>query len=123
MNNLALLFARFLIGILFVGGALQKWGSPAGAGDLLSGLGLPFWLVWVALVYNLVAGLALWAGIAVRPVALSLAAYCAFTSIFHLQLYYQTDDPWQMTIFVKNWAIAGGCLALAVAGAGRWALR
>ena len=44
-------------------------------------------------------------------VALSLAAYCAVTSVFH----FIPGDPWQMSIFVKNWAIAGGCLALAVA--------
>jgi putative oxidoreductase len=28
-----------------------------------------------------------------------------------------------MSIFVKNWAIAGGCLALFAAGSGRYALR
>ena len=31
------------------------------------------------------------------------------TSVFH----YLPDDPWQVTIFVKNWAIAGGLLVLA----------
>lgn len=52
------------------------------------------------------------------PVALALAAYCAITSLFH----FIPADPWQMTIFVKNWAIAGGCLAMAVAGPGRYRL-
>ena len=51
------------------------------------------------------------AGWRVAPWALALAVYAAATSVFHLR----PDDPWQMTIFVKNWAIAGGCLALAVA--------
>ena len=76
-------------------------------------------LVWPALAYNAAAGLALAFGVAVRPVALSLALYCAVTSVFH----FLPEDPWQMTIFVKNWAIAGGCLALAVAGAGRISVR
>jgi putative oxidoreductase len=39
------------------------------------------------------------------------AAYCAATSLFHLQ----PQDGWQMSIFVKNWAIAGGLLSLAAA--------
>jgi len=30
-------------------------------------------------------------------------------------------DPWQVTIMVKNWAIAGGLLILAAAGPGRYA--
>ncbi|WP_366510947.1 DoxX protein [Yoonia sp.] len=80
---------------------------------------MPTVLVWIALIYDGVAGAALLAGIAVRPVALSLAAYCGVTSIF----YFLPDDPWQMTIFVKNWAIAGGCVALAVAVAGRFSFK
>jgi len=115
-ENAALLAARLLIAALFVGGAVQKIVSPGDAMGLLTERGLPGWLVWPALAYDAAAGLALIAGVAVRPVALSLAAYSAFTSLFH----FLPDDPWQMTIFVKNWAIAGGCLALAVAGAGRW---
>lgn len=86
---------------------------------LLSAQGLPQALVWPAFAFNLTAGVLLVLGVRVRPVATVLAVYCGATSIFHLI----PDDPWQMSIFVKNWAIAGGCLALAVAGAGRWALR
>ncbi|MFU8822816.1 DoxX family protein [Yoonia sp.] len=115
MNDILLLLARVLIGALFLGGAAQKVLSPADASTLLAGFGLPVALVWLALVYNALAGCAVLAGIWLRPVALSLAAYCAVTSVFH----FIPDDPWQMSIFVKNWAIAGGCLALAVAGAGR----
>lgn len=118
MNDVLLLLARFLIAVLFLGGAVQKGLAPAGTADLLAGWGLPGVILWLALAYNALAGLALVLGIAVRTVALSLAAYCAFTSLFH----FLPDDPWQMTIFVKNWAIAGGCLALAVSGAGRFSL-
>ena len=116
LNDLLLLLARVLIGALFLGGAVQKAVSPDDAAALLAGFGLPTALIWPALAYNALAGLAVVAGVWLRPVALSLAAYCAVTSVFHLI----PDDPWQMSIFVKNWAIAGGCLALAVAGAGRY---
>jgi putative oxidoreductase len=119
VNAIFLLLARLLIGGLFLGGALQKILSPGDAMALLAGVGLPVGLIWPALVYNALAGLAVVAGVWLRPVALSLAAYCALTSLFHLI----PDDPWQMSIFVKNWAIAGGCLALAVAGPGRWKVR
>ncbi|SLN16497.1 DoxX family protein [Roseisalinus antarcticus] len=114
----ALLLARVLIAALFLGGAVQKAADPAQVQDLLAGRGWPVWLIWPALAFNAGAGLALIAGVAVTPAALALAAYSGVTSLFHLI----PEDPWQMTIFVKNWAIAGGCLALAAAGPGPFAL-
>lgn len=114
-----LLVGRLCIAFLFLGGTVQKAISPEGAAGLLENWGLPGALVYAALVYNALAGVALVAGVQVRFVALTLAAYCAFTSVFH----WIPEDPWQMSIFVKNWAIAGGCLALAVAGSGRIAVR
>ncbi|PJJ85121.1 putative oxidoreductase [Brevirhabdus pacifica] len=114
----AVLLGRILLGLLFLGGALQKTGDPGPAMLLLAERGLPESLVWPATAFNLVTGLALVVGWRVRVVALLLAAYCAATSIFHLK----PEDPWQMTIFVKNWAIAGGLLALYAHGGGRFAL-
>lgn len=118
MRNTALLGARLLIAALFLGGAVQKGITPEPAAEMLRGVGLPGALIWGAAAFNLGAGLCLVAGIAVRPVAVALAGYCAVTSLFH----FVPEDPWQMTIFVKNWAIAGGCLALSVAGAGAFRL-
>ncbi|MGY6706053.1 DoxX family protein [Roseinatronobacter sp.] len=114
----ALLAARLLIAGLFLGGAAQKLASPSDAQALLAMQGLPAALIWPAFLFNLTAGLMLVLGVRVRLVALLLAVYCGATSFFHLI----PADPWQMSIFVKNWAISGGCLALAVAGSGRWAL-
>ena len=117
--DLGLLASRFLIAVLFLGGAVQKITSPAEAMALLTALNLPAALVWPALVFNAAAGLMLLVGVRVRYVAVALAVYCGATSIFH----WIPQDPWQMSIFVKNWAIARGCLALSVAGSGRLAVR
>ena len=108
----ALIGARALIGALFAAGAVQKAVDPSAVEGLLADRGLTVALVWPALAYDAALAGALFAGWRVTPWALSAAAYCSFTSLFH----FLPDDPWQMTIFVKNWAIAGGCLALAVAG-------
>lgn len=117
--DVASLVGRVLIALLFVGGAIQKGIDPGDVQALLAGSGWPTWLVWPALAFNAIAGTALILGVWVRPFALALAFYCGITSIFH----YLPDDPWQMTIFIKNWAIAGGCLVLTAHGAGRFALR
>ncbi|WP_298357493.1 DoxX family protein [uncultured Litoreibacter sp.] len=109
---------RFLLAILLVLGAFQKLGDASGAMGLLANWGLPAFLVYPALVFNAVAGAALLAGWQTRPIALLAAAYCAVTSVFH----YIPDDPWQMSIFVKNWSIAGGFLMLAAYGPGRYSI-
>jgi putative oxidoreductase len=119
MADLATLLGRILIAALFLAGAAQKTADPSAVMGLLAAKGWPLWLVWPALAFNLVAAIALLTGIAVRPTAYALAAYCMITSLFH----YIPADPWQMSIFVKNWAIAGGCLVLAAQGAGRYRLR
>ena len=118
LADLGLLVSRFLIAVLFLGGAVQKIASPPEAMALLTALNLPAAFVWPALVLKVPAGLMLLMGLKVRYVALMLAAYCGATSIFH----WIPQDPWQMSIFVKSWAIAGGCLALAVGGSGRLAV-
>lgn len=119
LDALAVFAGRLLIAALFLGGAVQKASSPEGATALLAAWQLPGWLIWPALAFNALAGIALLFGVWTRPVAFLLAAYCGVTSVFH----YIPADPWQMTIFVKNWAIAGGCLVLAVHGPGAWALQ
>jgi putative oxidoreductase len=119
MGDLAVLVGRVLIAALFVAGAVQKFTSPGQVEGLLAGFGWPAWLVWPALGFNALAAAALILGVYVRPVALGLAVYCAVTSLFH----YLPGDGWQMSIFIKNWAIAGGCLVLAAHGAGRFAVR
>ncbi len=71
------------------------------------------------MVIDLVAALAMASGVLMEPAALALAVYCGVTSLLH----FLPDDPWQMTIFVKNLAVAGGCLILAASGGGTWRLR
>jgi len=115
----ALFVGRLLIAALFVGGSVQKMIDPEPVRMLLSGVGWPVVLVWPALVFNALAGLALIVGVGVRWLAVLLAGYTAVTSLFH----FIPEDPWQMSIFVKNWAIVGGCLCLAAAGSGRIAWR
>ncbi|MEQ8292663.1 MAG: DoxX family protein [Roseovarius sp.] len=113
------LVGRVLIALLFAGGAAQKLSDPAPVLQMITGIGLPGWLIWLVTMFNIAAGLCLVLGPHVRTWALILAAYCIFTSYFHWQL---RADPWQVTIVVKNFAIAGGLLILAAQGPGRLTL-
>jgi putative oxidoreductase len=105
------LAGRILIATLFIAGAMQKTLASDVAQGLLAGVGLPIWFVWPALALNAALAVGLLWSPTVRRAALVAAGYCAVTSLFHLQ----PQDGWQMSIFVKNWAIAGGLLVLAAA--------
>ena len=119
MKDILNLVGRVLIALLFLGGAVQKFTAPVQVEAMIASIGLPVWLVWPVAVFNLVAGLGLIFGPGVTRWAVVLAAYCIFTSYFHWQL---RADPWQVTIVVKNWAVAGGLLILAAQGPGRFVL-
>jgi len=119
MKDLLNLTGRILIALLFLGGGLQKITSPLTVQAILVSVGLPEALVWPIVVFDLVAGLALIFGPWVAIWAGAMAIYCLGTRYFHWQL---RADPWQVTIMVKNWSIAGGLFILAAQGPGRWVL-
>ncbi|MDT8858399.1 DoxX family membrane protein [Paracoccaceae bacterium Fryx2] len=103
------LTGRVLLALLFALGAVQKGLDPAPVQGLLAASGLPGVLIWPAAVFDAVVAVALVTGPGIRVWALLAAGYCVLTSWFHLI----PADPWQMSIFVKNWAIAGGLMVLA----------
>jgi len=107
-DALLIRIGRYLLAGLFLAGAIQKVMNPSEAQALLAGFGLPETLIWPAMGYNFLAVLCLITNRYVKITAASLALYCIATSFFHLI----PGDKWQMSIFVKNWAIAGGLLVL-----------
>lgn len=118
MTDLLALIGRLLLAALMLAGTAQKIASPADAQALLALAALPGWLIWPAALFTTIAGIGIALGIATRPLAILAAGYCIVTSYFH----YLLGDPWQMTIVVKNWVIAGGYLMLAAHGPGRFAI-
>lgn len=99
--------------------------SGATAYMMQAGAPLPALSALVATIVELGAGVALVAGVAVTPVALALALYTLITGVIghHFWTYAPGMMRYDMTIhFYKNISIAGGLLALAAAGAGRYAL-
>lgn len=117
-SDILALVGRLLLASLMLAGTVQKLLDPTGAAMMLTLADLPLWLLWPAGIFTTVAGLGIAVGVYTRPLALAAAGYCIVTSYFH----YLMDDPWQMTIVLKNWTIAGGYLMLAAHGPGRISL-
>lgn len=116
-NNAVLLVARILLAIIFIMAGLQKFGSIGGTAGYIASVGLPAstLLAWLAAIFETVAGIAILVGFQTRNISYLLALFCVFTGfVFH----FQPEDQIQMIMFMKNLAIAGGFLALSVAGPG-----
>lgn len=117
-TNIGLLVARIFLGILFLVAGFGKLGDVQGFAGYMASGGIPTFLAWPVILFEILGGLALIAGLQTRVVALALGVFCVASAV----MYHNPADPAQMTNFLKNLALAGGYVALAVAGAGGWAL-
>lgn len=120
-NNTVLLVARILLAAIFIiAGAFKLSGGVEGMAGLSGwvaskGIPLALPLTWAAAIFEVVAGVLILVGYKTRLVSYAIAAFCVFTAVvFHNDLANQND----FNAFFKNFAIAGGYLALSVAGAG-----
>lgn len=117
MNSLALLVARILLVAIFIISGIGFASMSDGIAQYFTMLNLPApgVLVWLVVALKLVAGALIVIGLFTRWAALAMAAFCiAAPIIAHMNW----EDPNEMTQFFKDLAMAGGFLALSVAGAG-----
>lgn len=117
MRDLALLAARLLIATLFLVAAFNKLVGYPGVIAYFRKLGVPEPSVVTPAVigFEVLAGLLLIVGYQTRIVALLIAAFCVVSGVLgHSQI----TDPNNLNHLLKNFAIAGGALALYASGAG-----
>jgi putative oxidoreductase len=87
----------------------------------MGAIGLPFPTVvaWLVIALKVLGGLAILVGFQTRYAAYAIAAFTIGSAFLgHMDF----SDQMEMTAFMKNFAIAGGFLALSVAGPGAWSL-
>lgn len=125
--NAALLAARLLLAFLFLASGLSALGDIVGTAAYFSSLGFPApsLVAWATCLFELAAGILIVVGLQARVAALLLAAFSIAASF--IGHYGQGgDDPtlafMHSQALMKDVAIAGGFLALAVAGAGAWSV-
>jgi putative oxidoreductase len=112
---------RLLLSAIFLVSALGKIQAPAGTIGYIAAAGLPFPQIGYALavLIELVGGLALLVGYRTRIAAGALAIFSLAAAIgFHSNL----ADMNQFIHFFKNVAIAGGLLQIVAFGAGAFSL-
>lgn len=121
LSTSAALAGRVLLSAIFILSGLSKVSVPAGMIAYIESVGLPFPTLALALaiLVELVGGVALIVGYRTRLVAAGLAVFSVATALaFHNQL----GDQNQFIHFFKNIAMAGGLLQVVAFGAGRFSL-
>lgn len=115
--SVAILIGRILLAAMFVLAGFGKLTDIGGTAGWFGSIGLPAPTILAVLVglLELVAGLAIVVGFQTRIAALALALFTiGATLIAHTNF----ADMMQFLIFQKNFAVVGGLLVLAFAGAG-----
>jgi putative oxidoreductase len=125
--NATLLAARLLLAFLFVSSGLSTLSDIPGAAAYFGGLGFPAptSVAWATGLFEAIAGALVLLGLKTRVAAPLLAAF-SLTAGFIGHYAQGAGDPvlafMHGQALMKDIAIAGGFLALAIAGPGGWSV-
>jgi len=116
---------RLCLSGLFVWAGFAKLMNPAGTTQYFTANGIPApgLMVWIAILVELVGGLAILVGFKTRWVAAILAIWCLITGFaVHLAVAMHATDAMvassNMVHFYKNLGLAGGLIYVLTFGAG-----
>lgn len=119
MEKVTQLVARVFLGHIFLLAGLSKIANIEGTMGYMEAMGVPGVLLYPVIVLEVVGGIAIIAGWFTRWAALALAGFTVLAAmLFHRDFANQI----QMIMFMKNIAITGGLLLLAVYGAGAYSV-
>ncbi len=119
-TNAGDLAGRIFIAALFLMAGIGKLGSGyAGTQGYMESMGVPGALLPLVIALEIGGAVLVMAGLWTRISALALAAFTILSALlFHADF----SDQMQQIMFLKNFAIAGGFLLLAIKGAGAWSI-
>jgi putative oxidoreductase len=126
-QNATALAGRILLALMFLIAGIGKVGAGfAGTVGYIGSVGLPMPQVVAigTIIVEIVGSLALIVGWKTRWAALALAIFTVAAALFFHNYWAMpaNQQMMQQIIFMKNLAVAGGLLMLAVAGPGAWSV-
>ena len=118
-NDVFDLVGRILIATIFVAAGLSKITGYAGTQAYMESMHVPGALLPLVIATELGGGLFVILGLWTRQAAFVVGGFSALAALlFHANF----TDQMQITLFMKDFAMAGGFLFLVVHGAGRLSL-
>ena len=119
MNNILNLIGRILISSVFLISGFNKINQYDGTIEWMESFGVPGILIIPAILLEIIGSLMIIIGYKTRVIATLFSIFCiTLAIIFHNDF----SDQMQLVSFLKNLALAGGFLFLAVSGSGKISL-
>ncbi len=119
MEKVSQLVARIFLGHIFLLAGVSKINSYEGTQGYMDAMGVPGVILPLVILLEIAGGLLIIAGWKTKLASIALALFTVVAAvIFHSNF----ADQMQMILFMKNIAIVGGFLLLAVHGAGAYSL-
>jgi putative oxidoreductase len=119
MANLFDLIGRIFISLVFLLSGYNKIFNYDNTISWMEGFGIPGFLLWPAIVLEILLPIFIIIGYRTQISAIILAIFCLATAlIFH----YDFANQMQTISFLKNFGLAGGFLFIATNGPKEWAI-
>jgi len=119
MANLFDLIGRIFISLVFLLSGYNKIFNYDNTISWMEGFGIPGFLLWPAIVLEILLPIFIIIGYRTQISAIILAIFCLTTAlIFH----YDFANQMQTIAFLKNFGLAGGFLFIAANGPKEWAI-
>ncbi|NMM40593.1 DoxX family protein [Pseudoalteromonas arctica] len=119
LANVSSLLARVGLATLFILTSFSKIQYFDTTAQYMAATGLPEFLLPLVIAFELLGGLLIVLGLLTQLTAI---AFAAFSIVSALLFHFQLDDQMQFLMFYKNIAMAGGFIALASHGAGKFSI-
>lgn len=119
LKTYAPLITRLFLAAVFIPAGLGKLGDVAGFAGYLTSGGLPAFLAWPSIIFEVLLGLSMLIGFQARWMALLGAGFCVLAGLLY---HFAPADQMQMIMFFKNLGIAGAFLMLFAHGPGKLAV-
>ena len=119
MANIFDLLGRIFISLVFLLSGYNKIFNYNNTVAWMEGFGIPGFLLWPAIVLEILLPIFIIIGYRTQISALILAAFCVATALlFHMDF----TNQMQTVSFLKNFGLAGGFLFIATNGPKEWAI-
>ena len=119
MNNVIDILARILLSSVFFVNGIAKTNNIDGTVGWMEMFGLPGFLIYPAIILELIVPLFIVIGFYVKLSSLLLGSFCILTAVIFLR---DLSDPMTLTNFLKNFAMAGGFFILYLNGSKKFSL-
>ena len=119
MANIFDLVGRIFISLVFLLSGYNKIFNYDNTVAWMEGFGIPGFLLWPAIILEILLPILIIIGYRTQISALILAAFCVATALlFHMDF----KNQMQTVSFLKNFGLAGGFLFIATNGPKDWAI-